>query len=136
MVKTKRILTRAEEEDKKRLQLEKDAKRKRLERSKHTETEKKSESAKRLARYHRQKQTEADEVSKSKSISAKSRKQKSRAKSVGVPKTPRSTAKFIEDIVESATPNTSTALKKHNICDRRTRAAICSDCGSHMNSCE
>ena len=42
MVKTKRILTRAEEEDKKRLQLEKDAKRKRLERSKHTETEKNS----------------------------------------------------------------------------------------------
>ena len=41
-----------------------------------------------------------------------------------VTKLPRSTAKSINDIVESALPNTSAASKKHNISDRCTRAAI------------
>ena len=40
-----------------------------------------------------------------------------------VTKPPRCTAKFIKDIVESAIPNTSTLLRKHNISDQRTRAA-------------
>ena len=40
-----------------------------------------------------------------------------------VTKTPRCTAKFIKDIVESAIPNTSTVIRKHNISDQRTRAA-------------
>ena len=40
-----------------------------------------------------------------------------------VTRTPRCTAKFIKDIVESAIPNTSTIIRKHNISDQRTRAA-------------
>ena len=38
--------------------------------------------------------------------------------------TPRGTAKSIKDIVESAIPNNSAVLKKHNISARHTRAAI------------
>ena len=43
--------------------------------------------------------------------------------SVVVTKAPRCTAISIKDLVRSAILNTSTAFKKHNISDQRTRAA-------------